>query len=803
MKKNFLMVLLTGSLVGFWTFYDWLYHKPPNYQGVIELNELLDKVEVYTNEFGVPHVFAKNENDLFFVAGYIAARERLFQLAMVSLAVRGELASVLGRKYLNKDIYLRTWKIYDTGKKLVQEMDQKNRLIFEYFCKGINHRIDEVREDLPIEFKILGFTPGYWSPEVVAGYTRLMAHEMSSSWKPELVFGAIETYFGKEKLMELIPFEDLDKPTIAELNRVELNKSYGKILENEYKIREILGDANSDIGSNNWVLSGKKTKSGKPLLANDPHLAYSQPPRWYEIRLSGGRFDVSGMCLAGIPLPVIGQNNRAAWGFTNTMVDDMDFYIEKIKFDEKNKYFFNSEWRELQESNELFKIKNENDTIVTVFSTHRGPIISGVHSLIDEEKTVVSMSWTGHWITNEMDAWVGLTTMKNWDDFSLAVSKFGVPGQNIVYADLDGNIGWRPAVYVPIRNAGFSMVPSPGHLSLYDWKGKVPYDEMPFILNPESGYISTANNKTISSKTFPYYISGLWADPSRASRISKFINSKDSMSVIEMQELQLDLTSELAREVVPQILNELDKSGLEPGAQRAIQFLEDWNYVETKNSQAALVFHVMLKQLTLSLFQDEFELLGGKYLEAFTGLKYLTNRILRTILVNRTSTWIDDITTNKKVETLNEVINHAFINSVKEIENKFGNDWSNWKWGNAHFLTHNHILGKSRVLDLLFGLNIGPFPTGGSDGTPNAGGYSRIESYKQISGASMRRIVDFNNLDSSKVILPTGQSGLYNSPHYDDQSDLYNDGSYRTTLFSKEKIKKHKNIRLLELYPKK
>tara|TARA_B100000700_G_scaffold263947_1_gene301363 strand:+ start:49 stop:876 length:828 start_codon:yes stop_codon:yes gene_type:complete len=275
------------------------------------------------------------------------------------------------------------------------------------------------------------------------------------------------------------------------------------------------------------------------------------------------------------------------------------------------------------------------------------------------------------------------------------------------------------------------------------------------------------------------------------------------MSVVEMQELQLDLTSELAREVVPQILYELDKSGLAPGAQRAVEFLEDWNYVETKNSQAALVFHVMLKQLTLSLFQDEFELLGGKYLEAFTGLKYLTNRILRTILVNRTSTWIDDITTNNKVENINEVINYAFINSIKEIENKFGNDWSNWKWGNAHFLTHNHILGKSRVLDLLFGLNIGPFPTGGSDGTPNAGGYSRIESYKQISGASMRRIVDFNNLDSSKVIIPTGQSGLYNSPHYDDQSDLYNDGRYRTTLFSKGKIKQHKNIRLMEFYPKK
>ena len=532
--------------------YEWLRHPLPIHEGKIKIESLHDSVNVYTDFYGVPHVYAENEKDLFFAAGYIAARDRMFQLAMVSLAVRGGLSSVLGPKYLNTDIYFRTWRIHDTAKLLIDNMDTKNKMIFENFCIGINHRIDEVMDDLPIEFKIMNFEPEYWDPSIVAGYTRMMAHEMSGSWKAEIVFGAVEDYFGREKLIELLPDELVDLPTIVGENKPNLLGLYNNVLNNEYVLRNLFGDFSADIGSNNWVVSPSRSETGHAFLANDPHLAFTQPPRWYEIHLSGGRFDVSGVCIAGIPLPVIGQNKRTAWGFTNSMVDDLDFFVEKINLKDPSKYMHGNEWLSISTRDELFSIKGQRDTIITLRSTHHGPIISDIHNLLTTGEKVLSMSWTGHWVTNEMDAWVELTTMKNWEDFTNGVKKFGVPGQNIVYADVDGNIGWRPAVYIPIRKKGFSMVPRPGWDPTYDWKGRVPFEEMPFLLNPKKGFISTANNKTIGD-TFPYYISGLWADPSRASRINDLLSTDKKMTLKDMKEIQLDLTSNFSKEILPHI----------------------------------------------------------------------------------------------------------------------------------------------------------------------------------------------------------------------------------------------------------
>ena len=328
MKKIFIASFLLLLVIVL----EWLRHPLPIYEGALNMKPLKKKVEVYTDSYGVPHIFADNEPDLFFVAGYIAARDRLFQLSMVSLAVRGSLSSVLGNKYLGTDIYLRTWRIHHTAKKLVQNMSPINRKIFEDFCNGINYRIKEVADDLPIEFKILGFKPEEWDPSIVAGYTRMMAHEMSGSWMPEAVFGAVDQYFGRDKVLELIPESDIDYPTIVDYPK-KTQDFFDQLILSEKTLRNLFGSFSADIGSNNWVLSGDKTQSGKPLLANDPHLAFTQPPRWYEIRLKGGRFNVSGVCIAGIPMPVIGQNQRVAWGFTNTMVDDLDFFIEKVNDD--------------------------------------------------------------------------------------------------------------------------------------------------------------------------------------------------------------------------------------------------------------------------------------------------------------------------------------------------------------------------------------------------------------------------------------------------------------------------------------
>ena len=388
-------------------------------------------------------------------------------------------------------------------------------------------------------------------------------------------------------------------------------------------------------------MSGLKTNTGLPFLANDPHLVFTQPPRWYEIHLNGGRFNVSGVCIAGIPIPVIGQNERTAWGFTNTMVDDLDFFIEEMHPSDNSLYKYDNEW---------FKIKGKKDTTVIIKSTHHGPIISGVHKILKGENKVISMSWTGHWVTGEMDAWVALTTMENWIDFTNGVEKFGVPGQNIVYADIDGNIGWRPAVFIPIRKEGFSMLPRPGWDSSYDWKGKVPYDQMPFIFNPKEGYISTANNKIIDD-SFPYYISGLWADPSRASRIKDRLKEKDKYTMEDMASIQLDYFSKFAETITPKIL---DYGHIAQTTEevRAIKFLEEWDFIEDVDSEATLVFHSIINKLIENIYSDELSLLGPKYVEAYLGLKYITKRNLREIIKGKYSSWVDDVTTKGKIDTI-------------------------------------------------------------------------------------------------------------------------------------------------------
>ena len=797
-KKIWIALFISMSILCY-SMFEWFRHPLPIIEGKIQIEPLKKRVDVYTDEYGVPHVFANNEEDLFFAAGYIAARDRLFQLAMVSNAVRGGLASVLGPKYLKTDIYFRTWKIHDTAKLLVNNMDPENRKIFENFCSGINYRIDEVIDDLPIEFKIMDFKPKHWDPTIVAGYTRMMAHEMSGSWKAEIVFGAVKEYFGSEKLTELLPREEVDYPTIAMENEGVIAGLYDNVLDNEYEIRNLFGDFSADIGSNNWVVSPSRSETGRAFLANDPHLAFTQPPRWYEIHLSGGRFDVSGVCIAGIPLPVIGQNKRTAWGFTNSMVDDLDFFVEELNKNNKNQYLHGSEWLEIKKKEEVFKIKGEGDTTVTIRSTHHGPIVSDIHPLIESGNKVLSMSWTGHWITNELDAWVQLTTMKNWEDFSNGVKNFGVPGQNIVYADVDGNIGWRPAVFIPIRILGNSMVPRPGWDPKFDWMGRVPFDEMPYLYNPDKGFISTANNKTINEE-FPYYISGLWADPSRASRINNLLSGNKKLSLNDMKEIQLDLKSNFSKEILPSILKRGHLvNGL--GPRRAIRFLTEWDHYESINSEATLIFHSIVNEIVKNIYFDELSLLGYRYFDAYMGLKYITKRNLRSVLTGTASSWIDDVNTKDVTESIEDIIDKSIRDGINNIINTYGPNWTNWKWGEAHSLTHKHILSGAPIIEYLLSLNVGPFKSGGSDVTPNAGGYSASGGFDQKSGASMRRIVDFSNLDRTQMIIPTGQSGLYNSPHYSDQAPLYHNGEYRTTLFKKSSIENNKLFKHLQLIP--
>ncbi len=768
----------------------------PDYKGTLNIPGLKDTVEVYTDTYGVPHVFARNEDDLFFTAGYLVARERLFQMSVIASAARGELAKLLGDDLVSRDIYLRTWGIPAISRKIASELDSATSRVLEQYCAGINYSIDEVKSDPPVEFKLLGVEPIKWTPADVVGYIRLMAHDLQQSWKVEIVMGAMVEKLGRQKVDMLFP-QDVDTITIVPPN-ADLSVLLPAMLEQENALRSLMKMEGTVMGSNNWIISGERTNTGKPILANDPHLGLSQPAKWFEMHLKGGSFNVSGICLTGVPIPVIGQNDSCAWGFTNVMMDDIDFFVETIQPGPPARYLHGDRWEEIQTRIEKIPLKSDGDTTVVIRLTNHGPVISDIHPLLRSSNKVVTMAWVGHRVTRELPGLLNLARIKNWNDFNAALDDFWIPGQNIIYADVQGNIGWRPAVRVPIRKNGGSLLPRPGSDPDYDWKGFVPYDQMPSLFNPPEGFIATANNKTIDD-SFPYYISNQWAPPNRIQRIREMIRSKGKLSVEDVKQMQLDQLATRARELTPYFLRV--RKGTETGTlKKAFDLLENWDFIESPQSGAALVFEVAYNYLLKNVYGDELETVGPEALAAFVAQPMVPTRSLLAMIRQGESEWFDDINT-PETETLDDVLYRSMVNAASDLEIRVGKNVRSWTWGNVHTLTFYHIMGRKKFLDQLFGFNVGPFKTGGSDGTVNKGEYALLKNYDQIVGPSMRRIVDFSDLDKTQFILPTGQSGLPNSPHYADQAEMYYRGEYRTTHFDETFIRHSDSFSRMTLLP--
>ena len=788
---RFFLVGLVFSIILF----KYMFHVSlPQYSGSKQLPGVDDSVEVFFDEYATPHVFATNEKDLFYVSGYLMARERLFQLSLSAASGRGELSLFIGDDRLSSDIYLRTFGIPFIAKELDKKLDDKTRKLLFAYCQGINDWIDESENNWPIEFRILRSKPIKWKTSDVIAFSRLMAYELQQSWKGEIILGALVEELGIKYAKGLFPNDPDDIMIATPYNN--MGAFYNKISKEEEKIRSLLGMDGTVMGSNSWVINGNKTESGKPILSNDPHLGTKHPSWWYEMHLKGGKFNISGVCLPGMPIPIIGQNENAAWGFTNIMIDDMDFFIEKINPNNLNQYKHDNSWKEITIRKETIRLKSGSDTTINVRSTHHGPIITDIHGSLKNSKKQISMTWSGHFMSDELPTLIKMATIKNWDDFSDAVKTFSVPGQNIIYADINGNIGWRPAVKIPIRKNAKNLLPRPGEDSAYDWNGFVPFNEMPFLLNPKKGFIATANNKTIDD-SFPYYISNQWASPSRIKRIEEMLKDKTSTNLDYMQEIQMDQKSHLALEIVNHLLKTKSNDN-NKWLNKGHNILSEWDFIESPNSKGALVYHYILNALLKNIYGDEMNKIGENYLIDFVNQPMVPVRSMISLLRAPNSIWFDDINTNE-VESKSQILEKSIVDGIRLLEKDFGNNDKNWKWSKTHTITQSHAMGSQKILNTLFNFNLGPFPSGGSSGSINKAEYKLLKDFDVAVAPSMRRIVDFNNLNETKFILPGGQSGLQNSPHYKDQSELYKLGKYRTTYFDENYIRLNIKNRLVLL----
>jgi penicillin amidase len=519
-----------------------------------------------------------------------------------------------------------------------------------------------------------------------------------------------------------------------------------------------------------------------PLLANDMHLGLFSPGIWYQMhQVVEGKLNVSGVVVPGQPFVIAGHNANIAWGMTNVMVDDLDFYAEKLSQD-STKYLFDGEWRDFRIQKEVIKTKEGEDVERTLKFTHRGPM---VNQFKNDKETPLSIRWLGNEMSNEIRTVYLLNRATNWSEFRNADKTFKSVSQNIVYADVKGNIGLQCSAGLPIRK-GSGVQIYPGDSSKYDWTGLVPFEELPFEFNPDRAYVSSANNKTVPD-SYPHYISHWFATPSRIDRIREMLEEKDKLGVEDFKAMHSDWTSKTAERMTAIFLKTLKKENtLNNTQQLALAELEAWDFNLTRESCAASVFEVLYRKTMENLVKDE---LSDELFKGIKGQKMLLENLLMNILAENESEWIDNVNT-EKVESFDDVVAHSFAQTVAELTSEFGEDIQKWQWGKLHTFTISHPLGVVPVLDKLFHLNRGPFEMPGSIHTVCPYSYSFTNLYKTTHGASHRHVYDIQNWDNSETVIPSGTSGIPASDFYLDQTELYINHSYHPDPFTKEEVKK-------------
>ena len=754
----------------------------PDYNADVDLENLSAPVTVYRDSLGIPHIYAQNEEDLYRTVGYVMAQDRLWQMDLLRRITTGRLSEVLDPGLVETDQLFRALDFTSKSVRVIEQTDPEILRYMEAFTEGINQFIRENQGKLPFEFTLLKYRPEPWDLTHSFNLIGYMAWDLSSGWSTDMALYKISQLVSDTLFEELVP--DLSYHTIPVFpDFMESNPD----LELQSAIDDAIGLVDR-LGlrvfeaSNNWAVSGKKSETGLPIMANDMHLGLMAPGIWYQMHLVvEGRLNVTGVALPGSPFIVAGHNEDISWGMTNVTVDDLDFYLETVNPADSNQYLLDGQWKDMRTKEERIAVKGELDTVVRINRyTHRGPVVSEFKGIKDK---VLSIHWQGSEMSNEVRTIYLLNHASNWDEFRDAVKTFKSISQNIVYADRQGNIGLQTSAGIPIRHSGGILV-YPGDTTLYDWQGTVPFEELPYSYNPERGYVSSANNKTVG-EDYPYYIGSWFSLPWRIGRIREMLEEKEVLGTEDFKRMQADQNSLKARKLTPVYLAALGdyRSG---DYRQAYEALADWDFDMKASSSAALIFEIMWIELNHAMFADE---LGDQYdLLAFTAIG--DNLLERTRVTGR-SLWCDDVLTSDKTETFQDNIRTAFRQAVDTITSMYGPDVSAWQWGDLHKVALIHPMGTVPIVDRLFHVNRGPFAIGGSSHTVCPYSYPKGRSFVADHGASERHIFHTADWDRSLTVIPTGTSGVPASPHYLDQTPLYINNQYHSDYFSREAVEAH------------
>ena len=534
--------LIIIFIIGGYIFYNSLTESLPAYEGELNVPSLNSEVKIYFDSLAVPYIIANNDEDVAFTLGYLHARERMFSMDMIRRACEGRLSEIIGPETIPFDRMFRTVGIYKTAKMIKEKMNSDALKLLEAYSRGVNFYLDENKNKYPVEFDVLGYQPEKWKPEHSILVIRMMAWELNLGWWTDLTFTELVQKLGEEKVKEILPGYPENAPTIIPADIKKFAQISDDFIKTDKAFRKFLRMTGTHLGSNNWIVNSQMSVSGKPIIANDPHLAYRAPGIWYAAVIKSPKWNAAGVTLPGVPGIVIGKNDNISWTLTNIMTDETDFYFETLD-SSQTKYLLDGEWKDLNISEDTIKVRDANGVPIVIKSTHRGPVISDIHPYTfvfnKDERSYppISMRWLGNEFSDEMDAFLKINKAKNWTEFKSAVEQYNIPGQNFVYGDDQGNIGYVFGGALPIRPNNATTFLFDGSESKNDWIGFVPRNELPYLFNPSTNFIATANNKVI--KDFKYHITNLWEPASRIERITELLESKDKHSVEDYMKLSI------------------------------------------------------------------------------------------------------------------------------------------------------------------------------------------------------------------------------------------------------------------------
>lgn len=752
------------------------------------IKNLGDSVEIRFDESDIPHIKANSPADALFALGYLHATERSWQLEMNRRIGSGRLSEILGKDTVPIDRFIRTLGIKHAAERQYDRYPAATKYLLQSYADGVNTGNAHLGWALPIEYFLTGSRPGHWSPTDSVAWMLMMAYDLGGNWQKELQRLELSQFLSTKQVWEVVPLHNQNE-TLSNLDFAKLYRDLkvfnpktgpaeGKSKDlpaTELAIYDLPGGKDG-IGSNNWALSGKLTSSGKPLLANDPHLGLSAPAIWYFAHLDAPGMNVIGGTLPGIPGVVLGRTDQYAWSFTNTGPDVQDLYIEQI--DSKNPAMYRGPDGPLpfKVRQEIIDVKGSSPLTFLVKETRHGPVISDAYAkarrTIDTDRYALALHWTALDIENQSVAGLlALNQANNLDSFKQALRKNYAPMQNVVMADVDGNIAYQAAGVAPKRviNQGlYGVAPSIGWEKQYDWTGYVPYDHLPASTNPEQGWLATANQKIIASND-PNPLTGDWDLPTRYDRIVDLIKSKSSHNLESMKIMQADTLSLGATPLLDLFKS---SSPSHPLGSQALQMSQSFNGDMKADSAAALIFNAWADQLTRSLFSRLSYLFTENY-----GARHFRLPLLIQ-LQNPNSPWCDDPKTGT-IESCQDASNKAFDKALDYLSNEYGKDPSKWSWGAAHTaLSEHRPLTKVPFLGSLFNLKT---PFAGDSFSVNVGRLQLLRSsnpYETLQAASLRTVYDLSDLEQSVFIYQTGQSGWVQSKLYRNMNPLWAKNEY-------------------------